>query len=157
MISRLYKTIRLAERAIRLSEEEDFSIEFDDAKKAQSALNWMSMKMPNLMKACLVDQQGNFIHFIGSSGEQKQLVGLANQTGGSLVESRIREATWKSIGRGSYEMSSGKYDFAITKTGDGKVVLDIFDSSIKDPDEAHIDSMEFNSVDAAKKEAESWK
>lgn len=133
MTSRLYKSVRFAERAIRLSEEEDFSIEFDGAKKAQSA------------------------HFIGNSGEQKQLVGLAKQTGGRLVESRVREAAWKSIGRDSYEMSSGKYDFAITKTGDGEVVLDIFDSSIKDPDAAHVDSMEFDSVGAAKKEAESWK
>lgn len=89
MLSRLSKTVRLAERAIRISEEEDFSIEFDDAKKAQSALNWMSMKMPNLIKACLVDQRGDSIHFIGNSGEQKQLVGLAKQTGGRLAESII--------------------------------------------------------------------
>jgi hypothetical protein len=54
------------------------------------------------------------------------------------------------------EGESGRYDFAITVAGDVGVVLDVFDSSKRDNDEAYVESAQHASVDEAKSAAEAY-
>jgi hypothetical protein len=65
---------------------------------------------------------------------------------------------WKKVGRGQYESENKKekLDFVID-TRDGTIVLIVFDSKIKDQNEAHIEDIAVKDFTEAKKEAEKYK
>jgi hypothetical protein len=86
------------------------------------------------------------------------LTGRAERVHKFIDECRVRGKTldgiiqWKKIGRNEYEAKSadGKYDFVIFgKIGD--YTVNIFDSSIKDPDKAYITYTTAEGLEDAKK------
>jgi len=63
---------------------------------------------------------------------------------------------WKNVGKKQWESISidKEYDFVIDgRTG---IVLIIFNNKIKDHNKAYIDSIQVNSIEEAKKEAENY-
>jgi len=86
------------------------------------------------------------------------LTGRAERVHKFIDEGRVRGKTldgiiqWKKIGKNQYEAKSadGKYDFVIFgEVGD--YAINIFDSSIKDPDKAHITYTTTEGLEDAKK------
>ena len=68
----------------------------------------------------------------------------------------MEEIKWKILGKNQVEGSRGKYDFHIRKE---KIafILDIFNSRIKDADDAFISSEDYPSMEEAKIAAEKFK
>lgn len=64
---------------------------------------------------------------------------------------------WKEIKKNQWENQEKKrkYDFYITQQGK-RFILDIFDSKIKDNDDAYMESKVYTSLQDAKKEAQKW-
>lgn len=65
---------------------------------------------------------------------------------------------WKKIEKNQWENQEKKrkYDFYITQQSPNWFILDIFDSKIKDKDDAYIESVTSESLQDAKKEAQRW-
>lgn len=65
---------------------------------------------------------------------------------------------WKEIKKNQWENQEKKrkYDFYITQQKSNRFILDIFDSKIKDNDDAYMESNVYTSLQEAKKEAQKW-
>lgn len=65
---------------------------------------------------------------------------------------------WKKIDKNQWENQEKKrkYDFYITQQRTNSFILDIFNSKIKDNDDAHIESNVYTSLQESKKEAQKW-
>src|SRR4051812_12219187 len=63
---------------------------------------------------------------------------------------------WKKLKGGTLERANPKYDFVISRGGEG-TILDVFEAGNPDSDDAYIDSLPFDSADEAKAAAEEFK
>ena len=63
---------------------------------------------------------------------------------------------YKEIDPGCFESIINGFDIYITEQNDGSVILDIFDSDIVSPNDAHIRSEEHVSIEAAKKAVQGY-
>lgn len=74
-----------------------------------------------------------------------------------MAKKRKNGLKWKKVGNKQIESVSKnkKYDFVIdSRQG---VILSIFKHNVKEPNKAFIDSIEFDSIKEAQKEAEDYK
>ena len=74
------------------------------------------------------------------------------------LEKIMSKIIWKEIKKKQWENQEKKrkYDFYITQQKSNRFILDIFDSKIKDNDDAYIESKVYTSLQLAKKEAQKW-
>lgn len=64
--------------------------------------------------------------------------------------------TWTKVGPGEYNAENETHDFSIQKQDASSWVVDIFDSKIEDPDEAHLSSDEYSSLAESKAAVEEF-
>ena len=62
---------------------------------------------------------------------------------------------WTSVGKNAYEASTTKHDFSLRKEQE-EWVVDVFDTTIEDADEAFIESESFDSIEEAKAFAQDY-
>ena len=71
---------------------------------------------------------------------------------GKMIKTEAIE--WRSVQPGGLEGATTKYDFVISDEGGG-IVLDVFQAQEPNPDEAHVESIFFGTIDEAKQTAAS--
>ena len=68
----------------------------------------------------------------------------------------IKNIEYKEIDPGCFESIINGFDIYITEHNDESVILDMFDSDIVSPDDAHIRSEEHVSIEAAKQAVQGY-
>jgi hypothetical protein len=62
---------------------------------------------------------------------------------------------WRKLDDGGLEGGNVEFDFVLTDDK-GTVILDVFDATNDDADEAHLESLQFDSVEEAREAAQSY-